>query len=435
MKKRLNIKLKNGKIIKTGFILGVFFAIGTILSSFGTGSLPQINSISNSIFATFGLKHIITGAILAVLLGLVIVGGIKRIAKVTSKLVPGMAIIYFIGAIFVIGTNYQEIIPSFISIFQGAFSGTAITGGFLGASFAFVFNQGVNRGLFSNEAGQGSASIAHAAARTQEPAAEGMVALLGPFIDTIIICTLTGLVLLSSGVWKEKLQNRFQNADMQVLAQVYDDGKDADKQKLSLHLSKKETLPLFTGQLNIVNGEMKNDVTFMHARSVAEDMVFYKDDEKYSGSIPVVKGVVKTDESGVIIEGKSLMHSAPLTTEAYKRSILGDSGKYIVSIGLLLFAFSTAISWSYYGDRAVIFLVGTKYVIYYRLIYVLAFFLASFVDTTIVWALSYITITLMTIPNLLGLWILHKEIKSSVKQYWVNFKRDYPEEKAPKGAL
>jgi len=104
---------------------------------------------------------------------------------------------------------------------------------------------------------------------------------------------LTGLVCCHQVYGKKKLQNRFQNADMQVLAQVYDDTKDADKQKLSLHLSKKETLPLFTGQLNIVNGEMKNDVTFMHARSVAEDMVFYKDDEKYSGSIPVVKGVVK----------------------------------------------------------------------------------------------------------------------------------------------
>ena len=435
MKKRLNIKLNNGKIIKTGTMLGVFFAIGTILSSFGTGSLPQINSISNSIFTTFGLKHIITGAILAVLLGLVIVGGIKRIAKVTSKLVPGMAIIYLLGAIFVIGTNYHNIIPSFISIFKDAFSGTAITGGFLGASFAFVFNQGVNRGLFSNEAGQGSASIAHAAARTQEPAAEGMVALLGPFIDTIIICTLTGLVLLSSGVWKEKLQNRFQNADMQVLAQVYDENNDADKQKLSFHLGRKETLPLFTGQLNIVNGEMKNEVTFMHARSIAEDIVFYKDEKKYSGSIPVVNGVVKTDESNIIIEGKSLMHSAPLTTEAYKRSILGDFGKYIVSIGLLLFAFSTAISWSYYGDRAVTFLLGAKHVIYYRLVYVLAFFFASFVDTTIIWALSYITIVLMTIPNLLGCWLLHGEIKSSIKHYWVSFKKEHPEEKTPKGTF
>ncbi len=435
MKKRLNIKLKSGKILKTGTILGVFFAIGAILSSFGTGSLPQINSISNSIFITFGLKHIVTGAILAVLLGLVIVGGIKRIAKVTSKLVPGMAIIYFVGAFFVIATNYQEIIPSFISIFQGAFSGAAMTGGFMGASFAFVFNQGVNRGLFSNEAGQGSAPIAHSAARTQEPVSEGMVAILEPFIDTIIICTLTGLVLLSSGVWNEKLQNRFQNADMQVLAQVYDEEMDADKQKLSLHINKKDTLHLFTGQLDIVNGEMKSDVTFLHARSVAEDMVFYKDDEKFSGSIPVVKGVVDTDESGVIIEGRSLMHSAPLTTEAFKRSILGDFGKYIVSIGLLLFAFSTAISWSYYGGRAVTFLVGTKYVIYYRFVYVLAFFFASFADTTVVWALSYITIALMAIPNLLGLWILNRDIKSTIKQYWVNFKKDHPEEKAPKGTF
>ena len=435
MKKRLNIKLKNGKILKTGTILGVFFAIGAILSSFGTGSLPQINSISNSIFTTFGLKHIITGAILAVLLGLVIVGGIKRIAKVTSKLVPGMAIIYFIGAIFVIATNYQEIIPSFISIFKGAFSGAAVTGGFLGASFAFVFNQGVNRGLFSNEAGQGSAPIAHSAARTQEPVSEGMVAILEPFIDTIIICTLTGLVLLSSGVWNEKLQNRFQNADMQVLTQVYNEEIDADKQKLSLHINKKETLPLFTGQLNIADGEMKNDVTFLHARSIAEDVVFYRDGNKYSGSVPVVKGVVETDESGVIIEGKSLMHSAPLTTEAFKRSILGDFGQYIVSIGLLLFAFSTAISWSYYGGRAVTFLVGTKYVIYYRLVYVLAFFFASFADTTIVWALSYITIALMAIPNLFGLWILNRDIKSTIKQYWVNFKKDHPEEKAPKGTF
>ncbi|MCD6565218.1 MAG: sodium:alanine symporter family protein [Bacteroidales bacterium] len=435
MKKRLNIKLKNGKILKTGTILGVFFAIGAILSSFGTGSLPQINSISNSVFTTFGIKHIVTGAILAVLLGLVIVGGIKRIAKVTSKLVPGMAIIYFVGALFVIGTNYQEIIPSFISIFQDAFSGTAMTGGFLGASFAFVFNQGVNRGLFSNEAGQGSAPIAHSAARTQEPVSEGMVAILEPFIDTIIICTLTGLVLLSSGVWNEKLENRFQNADMQVLAQVYDDTKDADKQKLSLHLNKKEPLPLFTGELNIVDGEMENRVTFLHASSIAEDIVFYKDEEKYSGSIPVVKGVVKTDKADVVIEGKSLMHSAPLTTEAFKRSILGDFGKYIVSIGLLLFAFSTAISWSYYGGRAVTFLVGTKYVIYYRLVYVLAFFFASFADTTVIWALSYITIALMAIPNLFGLWILNRDIKSTIKQYWVNFKRDHPEEKAPKGVL
>ncbi|HBF94925.1 MAG TPA: sodium:alanine symporter family protein, partial [Porphyromonadaceae bacterium] len=165
----------------------------------------QINSISNSVFATFGIKHVITGAIMAFFLALIIIGGIKRIAKVTERLVPFMAIFYFVGALAVILFNYQNIIPSFASIFLDLFTGTAATGGFLGAGFAFAFNQGVNRGLFSNESGQGSAPIAHAAAKAHEPVSEGMVAILEPFIDTIIICFLTGLVLLSSGVWKEKL--------------------------------------------------------------------------------------------------------------------------------------------------------------------------------------------------------------------------------------
>ncbi|MCK5461744.1 MAG: sodium:alanine symporter family protein, partial [Bacteroidales bacterium] len=161
MKKRLNIKTRSGKIIRIGTWLGAFFAVATILSSFGTGSLPQINSISTSMFRTFGINEMFTGATLAVLLGLVIIGGIKRIAKVTSRLVPAMAIIYLVGALLVIGTNYENIIPSLISIFSDAFTGTAAVGGFLGASFAFAVNRGVNRGLFSNEAGQGSAPIAH----------------------------------------------------------------------------------------------------------------------------------------------------------------------------------------------------------------------------------------------------------------------------------
>ncbi|NJO92785.1 MAG: sodium:alanine symporter family protein [Chloroflexia bacterium] len=196
---------------------GRFICNCNSFSSFGTGNLPQINSISNSMESTFGVETYITGALLAVLLAFVIIGGIKRIAKVTEKLVPAMAIIYFIGAISVILYNYENIIPSFISIFADVFTGTAAVGGFLGASFAYAFNRGVNRGLFSNEAGQGSAPIAHAAARTHQPVSEGMVAILEPFIDTIIICSLTGLVLLSSGTWHEKHENTFQHADMFIL--------------------------------------------------------------------------------------------------------------------------------------------------------------------------------------------------------------------------
>ena len=172
--------------------LAAIFAVATVLSSFGTGSLPQINSISNSLFATFGINKVLTGGVLAVLLGFVIIGGIKRIAAVTEKLVPSMAIIYFIGAFAVIFANIGNIVPSFVSIFANLFTDTAATGGFLGASIAFAFNKGVGRGLFSNEAGQGSAPIAHASAKGHEPVSEGLVAILETFIDTIVICSLTG---------------------------------------------------------------------------------------------------------------------------------------------------------------------------------------------------------------------------------------------------
>ncbi len=133
--------------------------------------------------------------------------------------------------------------------------------------------------------------------------------------------------------------------------------------------------------------------------------------------------------SPVTVSGKSLMHSAPLTTVAFTRSIVGEWGKYIVAIGLLLFAFSTAISWSYYGDRAITFLIGNQYVVWYRLVYVVAFFFASFTDTTIIWSLSYITIALMTVPNLIGILVLRKDIKSSIAQYWIDFSKDHPNEK------
>lgn len=320
MKKRLNIKLKNGKVLKTGHILGIFFAVATVLSSFGTGNLPQINSIANSVEATFGIKQIITGAVLAVLLGLVIIGGIKRIAKVTERLVPSMALIYFVGALLVIGFNIENLGPSFVSIFKDVFTGTAAMGGFLGAGFAFAFNRGVNRGLFSNEAGQGSAPIAHAAARTKEPVSEGLVAILEPFIDTIIICTLTGLVILSSGVWTEKFENTFQMADIQVLDQKYSEDNSADIEYLSAALNNRDSVALYTGNLDIVSGKLQNNITILHARSFAENFEFLADGEPFTGTIAVQNGDIGNDNPKFDIVGESLMHSAPLTTEAFKRS-------------------------------------------------------------------------------------------------------------------
>jgi AGCS family alanine or glycine:cation symporter len=398
---RIFNKLKLGKFAQ---VMAVIFALSTILSSFGTGSLPQINSIAGSIFTTFSI------------------GGIKRIAQVTSRLVPTMAILYFAGAILVIIYNYDNIIPSFLSIFEDLFSGTAAVGGFLGANFAYAFNRGVNRGLFSNEAGQGSAPIAHASAKAHEPVSEGMVAILEPFIDTIVICTITGLVILSSGSWTQKYENQFQVADLQIMSEKYAEDSDSDKEKIFLHIAGKRVLPLFNGNLNVQDGEIRNDITIIHARSFADHIKVFRNNELYSGPVVVTSGVVNDQLGTITFKGASLIHSAPLTTEAFANSFLGTYGRYIVSIGILLFAFSTAISWSYYGDRAVTFLVGSKYVIYYHIVYVIGFFVASFTDTTIIWTFSGITIALMTIPNLFGILLLHKEMKETVKKYWVDFK-------------
>ena len=361
MKKRLNLKW-----------LAVIFAVATVFSSFGTGNLPQINSIANSIFTTFGINHILTGAILAVLLALVIIGGIRRIAKVTSRLVPTMAVIYFIGALAVIIFNYQHIIPSIVSIFTDVFTGSAAAGGFLGAGFAFAFNKGVNRGLFSNEAGQGSAPIAHATAKTKHPVSEGLVALLGPFIDTIIICSLTGLVILTSGTWKDKIENTFQDTDLEILDRQYDTSDPQDKNILYAHLNKGKAIGKYTGILDVENGRIQNEVTILHSRSIATDVKVMEDGKLYSGGVKISNGKIQyedIDEDGqyVYFKGESLIHSAPLTTIAFTRSFFGDWGRYIVSIKLLLFAFSTAISWSYYGDRAMTFLFGSKSVLYYRI--------------------------------------------------------------------
>ena len=399
--------------------LAVLFAMATVLSSFGTGSLPQINSIAAGLQSTFDIEPIVTGAVLSVLLALVIIGGIKRIAKVAAAIVPTMAILYLIGAFAVILPNLGNIGPSFVAIFSDAFTGSAATGGFLGATFAYVFDRGVNRGLYSNEAGQGSAPIAHAAARTDEPADEGMVSILEPFIDTIVICTITGLVILSSGAWKEKFDNDFQRADMRFVAGAYSEEQPQDVEQMFNLLNGDETAAtLYSGDIALTDGMATNtdDFTLMASRSFAEDVVYTRDGTPLSGTFAVTEG--RLDDASIEVSGKSLIHSVPLTTAAFTRGLFGEFGQYIVSIGLMLFAFSTAIAWSYYGDRAMTYLLGSKSVMPYRVVYVAGFFYAAFADTTIVWNLALITIVLMTAPNLFGLLYMHKEMKQTVSDYW-----------------
>ena len=399
--------------------LAVIFAIATVLSSFGTGNLPQINSIASGLESTFNLDPLITASVLSVLLALVIIGGITRIAKVAAAIVPTMAIFYLIGAFAVIIPNIANIAPSFLSIFADAFTGSAAVGGFLGATFAYAFDRGVNRGLYSNEAGQGSAPIAHAAAKTDEPADEGMVSILEPFIDTIVICTITGLVILSSGVWMEKFENEFQRADMNFVTGTFSESETEDLQQLFSFLNGDESsVTSYTGNINLINGEAQNtnDFTLLNARSFAENIIYSNEQGTITGSVVVTDGAL--DNTSIVVTGDSLLHSVPLTTQAFTRGFFGDYGQYIVSLGLMLFAFSTAIAWSYYGDRAMTYLFGPRSVLPYRIAYVLGFFYAALADTTIIWNLSLITIVLMTVPNLVGILLMRREMKATVNDYW-----------------
>ena len=402
---------------------GVLFAALMMICAIGSGNMPQINNIASVLDSTFSIPKLATGLILGIMLWLIISGGIKRIAKIASKLVPFMAVIYFGGALVVVLENYQNIIPSFHSIFSQVFSGSAAAGGFLGASFAMSLKLGVARGLYSNEAGQGSSPIAHASAKTEHSVEQGMVSILEPFIDTIVVCSVTALVILSSGAWIQKYENTFERSSMAIFAGEYSESNSNDVEELGKYIldARKFTnnttaVKNFSGNLPIANGEiLQGDVTIFHNNSIAEDVTFYKNGSSFDGPLEVINGEIT--DSSVTVKGKSLIHSAELTSKAFGSGVLGKYGEYIVAIGLLLFAFSTAIAWSYYGDRSTAYIFGENAVPWYRMIYVICFIAAAVIDTTVVWNIAYVVVALVTIPNLFALFILRKEMKEQVTSY------------------
>ena len=409
--------------------LAILFAVLMMITAIGTGNMPQINNIAEVLSSEFSIKPIITGSVLSALLMLVIVGGIRRIATIASKLVPIMGFIYIVGSLIVIFDNYQNILPSFNQIFSQVFTGSSAVGGFLGASFALALQKGVARGAFSNEAGQGSSPIAHASSKTEDPVEEGIVSILEPFIDTLVVCTITALVILSSGAWSEKHQNNFDKTSTTFISGSYSEDNVSDVNQLRYFINNLDSeIKLFNGTIQISNGkieESNNDsVTILHKKSIAEDVVILinnpisESTDKYDGPLLIEDGVVRTN--GVNLSGKSLVHSAELTAVAFKSGVLGVYGGYIVAVGLLLFAFSTAIAWSYYGDRSAAYVFGEKSVVWYRLVYVGCFFVAAIIDTEVVWNLAYIIGPLVTIPNVIALIILRKEMKSMSDSYVID---------------
>ena len=398
--------------------LAILFSICLLLMCLGTGNMPQISSIAVVMNDTFNIPKIVTGSVLAVLLWMVIIGGIKRIAQIASKLVPFMAFWYLVGSFAVIVSNYENIIPSLQSIFIHVFTPAAAVGGFLGASVAAALTRGVNRGLYSNEAGQGSAPIAHASSKTENPIEEGMVSILEPFIDTIVICTITGLVILSSGVWTEKFENKFEQSSMCYLDGTYSDSEPEDIAVLQDYILSCSGPQAYSGKQEIVDGKLSNNaITLMHNRSVSENVIYSQEGSPFTGSVEIIEGKLKSP--GISVKGDSLLLGADLTSKAFSRSLFGEFGQYIVAIGLLLFAFSTAIAWSYYGDRATVHLFGEGWILYYRIIYVGAFFTAAIIDTKIVWDIATVIGPIATVPNLLAILFLRKEIKKLDSEYVV----------------
>ena len=404
---------------------GILFAFLMMITAIGSGNMPQINNIALVMNTEFSVPKLFTGLFLGILLWIIIIGGIKRIASVASKIIPIMGLIYFGGALVILVENYQNIIPSFNAIFAQVFTGSAAVGGFLGASFAMSLKYGVARGLYSNEAGQGSSPIAHASSKNTS-IDQGVVSILEPFIDTIVVCSVTALVILSSGVWTEKFDTTFSKTDMVILDGTYSDTENADgtylypndMNQLTRYVQSIDSdVSEFSGVLEIQQGQlMSSDITVLHSRSIAENILVKDNVEKilYTGSVTVIDGKVKEP---VIFEGKSLVSSAELTAKAFSQGIFGQYGGKLVAIALLLFAFSTAITWCYYGDRSTAYIFGERGVFWYRNFYVLCFILAAVIDTTIVWNIAYVVVALVTIPNLIALIVLKNEMKDLTKEF------------------
>jgi len=407
---------------------GILFAFLMMITAIGSGNMPQINNIALVMNTEFAVPKLFTGLFLGILLWFIIIGGIKRIASVASKIIPIMGLIYFGGALFILIENYQNIIPSFNAIFAQVFTGSAAVGGFLGASFAMSLKYGVARGLYSNEAGQGSSPIAHASSKNTS-IDQGVVSILEPFIDTIVVCSVTALVILSSGVWTEKFDTTFSKTDMVILEGTYSDQENVDgtyrhpdhMDQLTKYVQSIDSdVSEFSGSITIENGKLINsDITILHSRSIAENVVVKSADNKnlYTGTLNVIKGKVLEP---VLVEGKSLVSSAELTAKAFSQGALGEYGGKLVAIALLLFAFSTAITWCYYGDRSTAYIFGEKGVFWYRNFYVLCFILAAVIDTTIVWNIAYVVVALVSIPNLIALFVLRNEMKDLTNEFIKN---------------
>ena len=391
--------------------MAVFFAVLLGFTAFLTGNAVQANTVADTMLTTFGVPAWLTGVVTAAVLGSVIVGGITRIGRVTAILAPLMAVIYVAGALFILLINASEVVPTFILIFREALNPSAGVAGAGMGSFLVTMMWGVRRGLFSNEAGQGSAPIAHAAAKTEEPISEGVVALLGPFIDTLVICSMTALVILITGVWDERHPTviELQGGDLGWV---------------SLDEGGRYRGTAAPAELRIENGLQATDqvgTPLVSWHEVALEELYLDPDHAtpFTGTIRPLEGTALTDDGQTLprLYAPAVESGAPLTMLGFQEGLPGGWGQYIVVFSVLLFAVSTAIAWSYYGDRCAYYLFGSGSVLPYKLVYVGMHFVGAVLPLAVVWAMGDVFLAIVIWPNLLALLLLSGDVKGMTESY------------------
>ena len=392
--------------------MAVFFALMLGFTAFLTGNAVQANTVADNVETVWGVPVWITGLITSGVVAMVILGGITRIGRVTSILAPMMAAIYVTGAMFIILTHLGDLFPALGLIFREAFNPTAGVAGTGVGVFVVTMMWGVRRGLFSNEAGQGSAPIAHAAAKTDEPVSEGVVALLEPFIDTIVICSMTGIVIIMTGMYSARIPTEItlSGGDLSYTTRSETGRWISTNPPSEIAIQNGMHTQTGSGSVHVSWHETAIDTLF-----VDEAMT-----QPFTGVVRPAAGEADAadGETYASLWGHAPDSGAPLTMEAFSRGLPGRWGNYIVLISTILFAVSTAISWSYYGDRCANYLFGAKAVLPYKLVYVLMHFMGAVVPLAVVWAMGDIALAIVIIPNLIALILLAPKVVEMTRSYF-----------------
>ena len=394
--------------------LAVFFAVMLGFTAFLTGNAVQANTVADTMQSTFAIPVWATGLVTAVVVGGVILGGIRRIGKVTALLAPLMAALYVAGALLIIFINVDQLVPAILTIFREAFNPSAGVAGLGAGVFVVTLMWGVRRGLFSNEAGQGSAPIAHAAAKTDEPVSEGVVALLEPFIDTLVICSMTGLVIIMTASHTATFPTEIALGSGDV---IYTTVQENERYQF---VSTPEQILIADGR-HMATG-IGDPIVSWHEAAVEELFVDPAQTQPFTGVVFPLRGeaVAEDGTTYTSLYGNAVENAAPLTMNAFRTGLapIGDWGHYIVLVAVLLFAVSTSISWSYYGDRCANYLFGHGAVLPYKLIFVAMHFLGAVVPLAVVWALGDVALAIVIIPNLIALILLAPKVVEETNSYF-----------------